>query len=673
MERTTRAWKCASLGALLWALAACGGSSSGDGGFDNVDVGGGDDVLADLAEDAAEPDVAEDTGGGDVAPDGPDTPPEVTYETHILPLFERTGCTGCHGEQVAKGDHQLHTLDALLTTGANAPVVTPCDSEGSLLLLKLRPDPPQGVQMPQGGPYYEADDLELVAAWIDAGADTVDCEAPVDPLPVVEERVFRVSSREAMLAETVRLPEDSAGASALFAMPGQHGYGYVAAGEGLWTVSRDGAVDPVETGWDGDRNLGGVTGVVEAAEGLTLVSTGIGLLYLSEERLWPSPVGDVLASPVHQMLVDADSEAVWFATERGLFQLVGDELFSIRPSEISEGTAVGAIGQGPDPEDADRQALWVSYGAEVYAVRPDSDGVMAYTFEIDFGDEVLDIEADDSGHVWVVTGRGLFLRRPAGVLGVSPWIRWVLPEAQRAIDVAVHSSGETWVLTDMALYRALDDQWRWQLALGAPATDVVGMSTGDQGRVWLTRGDLLVSLSEGQTLGVAGVSPGDVLNSFPPVTIYPSSLDAVLHVDVRVDECEAVRLVEAPFTVTGGALVWGDCLTNGAHSLEVEVAYDGFDSITGAVAFDWAEREEQITWLGHIEPMVYARSCARPGCHIDGFSPDSYEAWTEKIDTIIERTDPQTVQGRMPPNGPRLGAAERLMIQWWRDDGFLLE
>ena len=647
------------LGALVLLLAGCGGN--GD------DPAGGDAGGA--------PDLAADAGPDDAGLDAPDAPAgPVSYPTHILPLFERTGCLVCHSQAVAKGGHSLDTLDALLTTGPHAPVVVPCDPDVSVLVQKLE-GAPFGDQMPQGGPYYEAADLELVRSWIEAGADG-DCENPPPPIPLVEERLFRVSSRAGLLAESVALPEGSQGSSALYPVEARPEFGYVGAGGRWLRVARDGEVDPVEPGWDGDSDLGVIRGVAQLPGGPFLVASQIGLLYLAQGQLWPSPVSLVLDAAVTGLVADTRTDparpSIWRATSGGLYQLVDDTLYEIRPGPQTPGP-VGALSLGPDPQDGARAAVWASFGERVYAVRPDDDGVMAYTFEVAFEDPVIDIASDSLGHVWVVTSRGLFLRRPAGVLGIAPWIHWVLPDGQRAVAVATHRDGATWVLTDAAVYRALDAEFRWQLALGAPASDVVGMDVGDQGSVWLTRARELVHLSPSPTVGVVGIAPGETLDVFPDVSAHPSFPDQVSHVSITVDECPPVTFEQAPYVVTGGALVWRDCLAAGVHTLAVQVDYDGLESALASVGFGWVERAEQITWRGHIEPQIYMRSCARPGCHIDGFAPDGYDAWVEKIGPIIQRTDPATVQGRMPPNGARLTEAERLLIQWWRDDGFLVE
>lgn len=648
---------------LIFALAGCGGDTS-ESVQPIQDAGS---VTAGDTDATAQPDAAPDTS---------DAPSAITFATHILPLFERTGCTGCHGDEVAKGDHRLHTLEALTTTGPHAPVIVPCRPDESVLIQKLEDAPPFGERMPQGGPYYGADEMAMLRKWIADGAEQVDvCEDEPAPLPLVEERVFRVSERTELLSTDVELPVPG-GESAVFPVEGRLEVGFVGAAGGYWRVTREREVTQVLPGWDGDTNLGGIRAVA-AIEGLTLIASEIGLLYFAEGRLWPSPVDEVLQASVSALVPDTETEpgdaSIWLATGRGLFQLTGDQLFEVRPSQESAGTAVGAISMGPDPQDADRRAIWASFGERVYAVRPDDDGVMAYTFEVRFEHPVIDIESDGAGHVWAVTERGLFLRRPADVRGVAPWIHWILPDGQRAADVAVHRDGATWVLTDKALYRALDTQWRWQLALGTPASDVAGVAVGDGGSAWLTRPRVLTQLSPAPTVGVVGMVRGDSLNAFPEVSAWPAFPDRVRQVSITVDDCAPVTFEQAPYVVAGGALVWSECLGAGAHELKVQVDYDGLESATAAVPFGWVEREEQITWEGHVRPEIYARSCARPGCHIDGFAPDSYDTWVEKIDEIVQRTDPATVQGRMPPNGPRLTEAERLLIQWWRDDGFRVE
>lgn len=50
------------------------------------------------------------------------------------------------------------------------PMVMPGKPETSLFYLKLLPDPPCGVRMPNGGRPLSDDQLEMVRSWIAAGA-----------------------------------------------------------------------------------------------------------------------------------------------------------------------------------------------------------------------------------------------------------------------------------------------------------------------------------------------------------------------------------------------------------------------------------------------------------------------------------------------------------------------
>jgi len=50
------------------------------------------------------------------------------------------------------------------------PLIVPGEPDMSLFYLKLLPDPPCGVRMPNGGRQLSDDELEVVRSWIVAGA-----------------------------------------------------------------------------------------------------------------------------------------------------------------------------------------------------------------------------------------------------------------------------------------------------------------------------------------------------------------------------------------------------------------------------------------------------------------------------------------------------------------------
>ncbi len=94
--------------------------------------------------------------------------PEVSYAADVVPLFQTYGCVSCHG-----GINDLNvTPHAALLSGDSdhGPVVVPGDRGASLIWLKVRPSPPVGERMPQGGPFLSDAEILLLGDWIDQGA-----------------------------------------------------------------------------------------------------------------------------------------------------------------------------------------------------------------------------------------------------------------------------------------------------------------------------------------------------------------------------------------------------------------------------------------------------------------------------------------------------------------------
>ena len=145
------------------------------------------DVLADVwVEDTA----LEDTPAEDIAPQdialsdieedlGPDTEGLSckTFETHVQPIFD-AACTNCHNS-VALADSLDLTSETSMaalvnvpsTHNANLMLVSPGDSQQSYLMEKMGNAPSVGQTMPLFAPSLAEDDLETIAAWIDAGAN----------------------------------------------------------------------------------------------------------------------------------------------------------------------------------------------------------------------------------------------------------------------------------------------------------------------------------------------------------------------------------------------------------------------------------------------------------------------------------------------------------------------
>lgn len=100
------------------------------------------------------------------APPTPSTAPD--YAQHIAPIFQKY-CSACHNPEDADGKLNLESFAALQQGGKRGPALMPGDSANSRMLLMLKGSvkpamPPEGNEAPT------AEEVALLAAWIDAGA-----------------------------------------------------------------------------------------------------------------------------------------------------------------------------------------------------------------------------------------------------------------------------------------------------------------------------------------------------------------------------------------------------------------------------------------------------------------------------------------------------------------------
>ena len=91
----------------------------------------------------------------------------ISFAQHVLPIFARHGCTGCHG---GSGGLSVGTVAQLLTGGDHGAAIVAGQAENSNLIRKLSASPPFGSRMPQGGPYLPDTTVAVVRTWINQGA-----------------------------------------------------------------------------------------------------------------------------------------------------------------------------------------------------------------------------------------------------------------------------------------------------------------------------------------------------------------------------------------------------------------------------------------------------------------------------------------------------------------------
>ena len=104
------------------------------------------------------------------------TSQEITWEDDIKPLVQGQ-CLSCHGlfAGFEQAGYSVATYEATIAGGnskATHPGVVVGEHQNSLLWqILVGPVPAiNKVQMPPGGPYWDPEDIQLVADWIDGGA-----------------------------------------------------------------------------------------------------------------------------------------------------------------------------------------------------------------------------------------------------------------------------------------------------------------------------------------------------------------------------------------------------------------------------------------------------------------------------------------------------------------------
>ncbi len=90
--------------------------------------------------------------------------PVPHFESDIAPIFA-ANCFNCHGESPQQANLDVRTLAGLLVGGQSGPALAPRDPVNSLLLQKIA-----SGAMPVGPEQLDANEIDLVRRWIEAGA-----------------------------------------------------------------------------------------------------------------------------------------------------------------------------------------------------------------------------------------------------------------------------------------------------------------------------------------------------------------------------------------------------------------------------------------------------------------------------------------------------------------------
>ena len=110
-------------------------------------------------------------------------PPEkLDFEKHVRPLLAQK-CFACHGDEVQQSGLRLDKRQPAMRGGDYGPVIIPGHSDQSKLIKRVI-NGDGGMKMPPSGPLAQ-DEIDLLKAWIDQGADyrmEIRPEAPPKPV-----------------------------------------------------------------------------------------------------------------------------------------------------------------------------------------------------------------------------------------------------------------------------------------------------------------------------------------------------------------------------------------------------------------------------------------------------------------------------------------------------------
>jgi len=96
----------------------------------------------------------------------------VSFQNDVFPLIEEH-CLPCHlREERNMSRLFMDDYDMLMKGGFNGPPIEPGNAEESLLIKKIKPDPPFGERMPMRSErYLNKEEIDVFIRWIENGAE----------------------------------------------------------------------------------------------------------------------------------------------------------------------------------------------------------------------------------------------------------------------------------------------------------------------------------------------------------------------------------------------------------------------------------------------------------------------------------------------------------------------
>ncbi len=118
---------------------------------------------------------------------------EPLFAGTIQPIL-RKHCSSCHGAEKHKADLRLDSLEELMRGGQDGLVISAGHSRESLLVQRLwLPLDAEGHMPPEGEPQPSANEIALLAWWIDCGAPPTQTAGELRPGPKIQRILAAVS------------------------------------------------------------------------------------------------------------------------------------------------------------------------------------------------------------------------------------------------------------------------------------------------------------------------------------------------------------------------------------------------------------------------------------------------------------------------------------------------
>src|SRR5262245_5519596 len=137
----------------------------------------------------------------------PAAEPELTFEHQIRPIL-KAHCLRCHGEdEPIEGNLDLRLVRFHKKGGDSGPALVPGKPDESLLLTRIR----DGEMPPEGATPLKPEQVQLIARWIAAGANTIRPEPETAESSAITEDDRNFWAFQPLQSPTVPQPHNTSG------------------------------------------------------------------------------------------------------------------------------------------------------------------------------------------------------------------------------------------------------------------------------------------------------------------------------------------------------------------------------------------------------------------------------------------------------------------------------